>query len=122
MKSIAFPDMFTSTVTRVVKDSDATLSNLKLLLTSETGALFGDPYFGTRIRNFMYEQNNIVLRDLIVDAIYLAIATFMPQLYVTRKDIKVDGDETHVYATINCINKLDNMSNSYQIQLLSNLL
>ena len=122
MRSISFPDIFSSTTTRVVKDNDATLSNLRLLLASESGSLFGDPYFGTKLRRFIYEQNNIVLRDLIIDDIYLAISTFMPQLYIERKDITITTDNTDIYATINCINKLDNIPNTYQIRLLSNLI
>lgn len=122
MKSISFPDMFAHTHTKISSGRDSTLSNLKLLLTTETGSLYGDPYFGTRLRRFMYEQNNIVLRDLIMDDIYLSIVTFMPQLHLDRKDIVITGDDTSIYATINCINKLDNMAYSYEVQLLNNVL
>ena len=122
MKSIAFPDMFTSTHTIIAENSDATLSNLKLLLTTEAGSLYGDPYFGTKLKRFIFEQQNIVLRDLIIDDIYLAITTFMPQLYIKRNDIIIESDKYTITATINCINKLDNMPSTYQIQLLENLL
>ena len=117
--SIAFPDMFTTTRTNVVYDSEANLNNIKLLLTSCKNSLIGDPYFGTSLKKFIHEQNNVVLHDLIIDEIYVAIKTFIPQVFVKRKDITVRSDGTAVYATINCINKLDNVSSMYDIKLLT---
>ena len=71
--SIAFPKMFKSVRTLTVKDHDATESNLKLLLASERETLFGDPDFGTKTRRYIFEQNNEILRDIIIDEIYTAI-------------------------------------------------
>ena len=61
--------MFNSGGTRLLKDKDATISNTRLLLASWKNSLFGDPYFGTNIKRFIYQQNNIILRDLIIDDI-----------------------------------------------------
>lgn len=121
MYSINFPDMFSTTKTKLSTDKDATLINLKLLLSSEAGSLYGDPYYGTKIRRYIHEQNNIVLHDLIIDDIYLAITTFMPQIHIRRKDILLKAVNQEIYVTINCINKLDNEMNSYEIQLLNSL-
>ena len=41
----------------------------------------------------------------------------MPQVYLKRKDIVITHDKTDLYATINCINKIDNEVNMYQIKL-----
>lgn len=119
MYSIAFPEIFSSAGTRLVKDKDATMSNLRLLLASWKNSLFGDPYFGSNIKNFIYEQNNIILRDLIIDDIYVSIQQFMPQIYIKREDIQIINDGVDVYVTINCINKLDKELNTYQINLTS---
>ena len=89
MKSIQFPEMFTRTVTNTVSDYDATLQNLKMLLWSEKGELFGDPYFGTGIKRYLYDQNDAVLVDILIDDIYTAIVLFMPQIRVERKDIQL---------------------------------
>ena len=121
MKSISFPDMFALTYTKTVSDYDATLSNLKLLLATESGSLYGDPYFGCKLRRFLFEQNSVVLRDLIIDEIYLCIITFMPQLHINRSDIVIKSEKSSIYVTINCINKLDNLPNTYEIQLLDTL-
>lgn len=110
--------MFTQTGTKLSVDSDATLSNIKLLLLSCKNSLIGDPYFGTSLRRFVFEPNNILLHDLIIDEIYLSIVTFIPQVHLKRSDIKLESKGTSIYATINCINKLDNMPNMYELELL----
>ena len=119
MYSIAFPDMFSSAKTNIVEDREATISNMRLLLASWKKSLFGDPYFGTRLKTFIYENNNIVLQDLIIDDIYVSLKQFMPQISIQRKDIKIVSKKTGVYATINCINKLDNEVNLYEIELVT---
>ena len=117
MYSIAFPEMFKSASTNLVEDNEATLSNMSLLLASWKKSLFGDPYFGTRLKTFIFEQNNVVLRDLIIDEIYVSLKQFIPQIDLKRKDIKIYSNGTGVYTTINCINKIDNQINLYEIEL-----
>ena len=119
MYSLSFPEMFNSNGTKLVKDKEATMSNMRLLLASWKKSLLGDPYFGTNIKNFIYQQNNIILRDLIIDDIYISLQQFMPQVKLRRKDIEVINDGTNVYANINYINTLDTQLNMYQIQLTS---
>ena len=120
MYSINFPDMFATSRTKLVKDHDATLSNLKLLLASEKTSLFGDPYFGTILKRIIYEQNTPVLQDLVIDEIYTSILMFMPQIKITRKDISLSSDGTNLYAKINCINLIDYTNNLYNIRLTNN--
>ena len=120
MYSINFPDMFATSRTKLIKDHDATLSNLKLLLASEKTSLFGDPYFGTILKRIIYEQNTPVLQDLVIDEIYTSILMFMPQIKITRKDISLFSDGTNLYAKINCINLIDYTNNLYNIRLTNN--
>lgn len=117
MKSIAFPNMFSSARMNTYSDREATLSNLKLLLQSYKGSLLGDPYFGTTLNKVIYSNNHQVLKDLVIDDIYMAIAEFMPQLRLSRSDIEITGDGTSIYATINAVNLLDYTSNLYEINL-----
>ena len=51
---------FGGTSTRVVYDEDATKQNLLALLNSEKGEFLGDPYFGIRLKRYLFEQNNYV--------------------------------------------------------------
>lgn len=122
MVSIAFPKMFTKTKTLLNGDShSATRTNLMLLLGSEKGELFGDPYFGTRVRRFLFEKNNSILRDVVIDEIYTAIKIFMPQLILSRKDIELESDGTSVTVTIKCTNRLDYITDMFSINLISTM-
>ena len=119
MRSISYPKMFaTKTKTGITHDYDATLQNLKLLLFSEKGELFGDPYFGTGLKRFLYDQSDAVLKDILVDEIYVAIATFMPQIRLTRKDVNITVNGTNVYCEIKAINMVNFQTNLYTIPLL----
>ena len=119
MKSISYPKMFiTKTKTGTVSDYDATLQNLKLLIFSEKGELFGDPYFGTGLKRFLYDQNDTVLQDILIDELYVTIATFMPQIKISRKDIKITADGTRVLCEIKAINMVNFQTNLYTIVLL----
>lgn len=117
MYSIAWPDMVGSVNVNLIKDRDATLTNLKLILLSDKYALLGDPYFGTNLKRLTFDQNNQVIRDLIIDDIYTAIITFMPQLIVNRRDIKITSDKINVYVEIKVLNMLDFNTDLYNINL-----
>lgn len=109
--------MVSNVNTNLFQDRDATISNLKLVLLSDKYSLFGDPYFGTNLKKLTYDQNNQVIRDLVVDDIYSAILTFMPQLIVNRRDIKVTSDKQNVYVEIKVLNMLDFNTDLYNINL-----
>ena len=111
--------MFTRTVTNTVSDYDATLQNLKMLLWSEKGELFGDPYYGTGIKKYLYDQNDVVLIDILIDDIYTAIALFMPQIRVERKGIEiVRSGKGQVTVKITAMNMVDFTTDMYNIVLM----
>lgn len=118
-ESIRFPDMFNSNSTKIVKDLDATKQNALLLLYSEAGELFGDPYFGVRIKNYIYDQNNYILRDIIIDELYTKLAIFLPQVKVERKDIKIvqDQQKAKLYCNFKATNMIDFTTNMYSLVL-----
>lgn len=118
MNAVRFPNMLSSNKTVVIKDLEATKQNLTLLLTSYKKTMLGDPYFGTNLRKLLFESNNAVLRDLVVDDIYTTINTFMPQLRVVRKDIEVISDRNSVRVNLKAQNLLDFSLNEYNIKLL----
>lgn len=117
MNSIAFPKMVSNTTTKIVSGHDATASNLKLLLAADKYSLFGDPYYGTNLKRLMFEQNNQILRDLVIDDIYSAILTFLPQIRVKRNDITIVSSRASIHATIKATNLLDYTTNLYSINL-----
>lgn len=125
MKSIKFPNMFSTNSTRVWQESeylDATSQNLKLLVQSMHGELLGDPYFGVLLREYMFDQNSYILRDIIADMIYTQVAIFIPQLYVTRRGIEIFQDKRkgQLICQIHGINQLDFQPNTFELLLFTN--
>ena len=118
MNSISFPVMFSNTTTKIVSDRDATMQNLRLLLFSDREGLFGDPYYGLIIKKLMFDQNDVVLRDIVIDSIYTAIQQFMPQIKVERKNIKIIQDGTTVFVTLKVKYMIDFTTDMYTINLI----
>lgn len=121
MYSIAFPNMFSNNgiKTNLVEDHDATMSNLILALSTTKNSLLGDPDFGSLLKRRLFEQNNTILQDLIIDDIYTTILTFIPQLQLKRTDITVTSDGIDLFASIKCLNLLDYDLDTYTINLTS---
>lgn len=117
MNAIKFPDMLNNNKASIVEGIEATAQNLKYLLLSNKLTLLGDPYFGANLQKLLYENNNVVLRDLVVDEIYTAISTFMPQIRVLRKNIDVDSDGNKIIVNIKAQNLLDFSFAEYSVVL-----
>ncbi len=118
MYSIKFPDMVSGVSTKLVQDKEATTQNLKLVLLSDRGSLFGDPYYGTLWRKLIFDQNNEILRDIVIDDILTSIQVFVPQLLTKREDIKVNSDKYSVNIDIKALNLLDYQTDMYSIKLM----
>lgn len=96
MRSFRFPQMFNTNSSNIWKSSDynkMTKQNAILLLHCERGELFGDPYFGLMLKHYLFDQNNYILKDAIIDVIYNQLALFMPQIRVKRDDIDIIQDK-----------------------------
>ena len=117
MYSFGFPRMLGTASSNLVQDKEAIKSNLYLILKSYRNTLFGDPYFGNELRKWVYERSTSIVPDLVIDELYTLITTFIPQLYLTRKDIKLSTDGTNIYTDISFVYRLDNTSDLYKINL-----
>lgn len=116
MKSLKFPNMISHNYIQTTEnDYDSTLQNLILLLGSEKGEFVFDPFFGIRLKRYMFEQNNKVLRDILIDEIYEQITIFMPQLIIKRKDITIEPDTTKLYINIKARNQKDFELKTYNL-------
>ena len=123
MRSIKFPKMFSTNSTNVWKSSEyveATTQNTKLLLNTTRGELFGDPYFGLMLKRYLFDQNNYILRDAIIDIIYTQLAIFIPQIKVRREDIDIIQDRRK--GTLECrfsgVSQIDYTHTSFDLVLL----
>lgn len=118
MKSFNFPNIFGDTYTKIIDDHQATVSNLMLTLMSAKNELMGDPYFGTNIKKLMFEQNDTILRDIVIDDIYSSILQFVPQLQLKRSDVKIIQTRTDIVVQIKATNLIDYQTDLFSISLL----
>ena len=120
MFSIAFPNIFNGSKVNLYQDYDAIKSNLTALLSSDKGALFGDPFYGTKLKSLLWNQAyDPVIRDLIQDDIFEAIYSYMPQITVYRNDITISVVDNVVQASIKVRSDSGIESNLYEISLLT---
>lgn len=109
--------MLNSVSSKLISDKEAIRSNVLLLLQSEKNTLFGDPYFGTQLKRMIFEQSSSIIVDLVVDELYTSLTTFIPQIFLTRKDITLTCDGIDIYATVKYVFVLDNTVDLYTINL-----
>lgn len=101
MYSIAFPNIFNGSKVNLNKDYDAIKINLKSLLMSNRGGLYGDPHYGLNMKQILWSQAcKPVVIELLKDEIFNAIYSYMPQVKITRDDIKVMVEGNLVQASI----------------------
>lgn len=120
MYSLNWPNIFTNAKTNLLQDKEAAKSNLRLVVASEKEKLFGDPYFGTTIRKYMFSQISQPFADLIVDQIYTAIRQYVPQIYCKRENIQLISERGVVYVEIKCQYIYDRELDTYTIELMEN--
>jgi len=123
MQSFKFPNMFNTASSNIWKSSEylnATKQNVILLLHTERGELFGDPYFGLMLKHYLYDQNNYILKEAIIDVMYTQLALFIPQVKVKREDIDIiqDKEKGKLYCKFSGINQIDYQPNTYNLVLL----
>lgn len=119
MYSIAFPDIFNGSKVNLNKDYDAIKINLKSLLMSNRGGLYGDPHYGLNMKQILWDQAcRPVVIELLKDEIFNAIYSYMPQVSITRDDIdvKVDGNIVHASIEVKADSKIP--SDLFNIEIL----
>ena len=117
MYSFNFPNMLNGVSSNTIEGIEAVRSNMKLLLASEKMSHFGDPYFGSQLKRALFEQSSSIIVDLMIDEIYSTLITFIPQIYLTRKDITIKCKKTELFAEIRYVYLPDNVSDLYIISL-----
>lgn len=67
----------------------------------------------------MFDQNDYVLRDVIIDIVYQQIAIFLPQIKIERKDVDIvqNKEKGKLYVTFSGINQIDYQPNTYSLVL-----
>lgn len=122
MRSYKFPKMFNTNSSRIWLPEEynkATRQNALLLLQSERGELICDPYFGILLKHYLFNQNNYILKDILIDTLYTQIAIFLPQIKVSRNNINIVADKAKgkLHCTFSGINQIDYTHNTFNLLL-----
>ena len=120
MRSLKFPKMFQTNTTNVWKTNeylDATKQNALLLLQTERGEMFGDPYMGLLFKHYLFDQTNFILKEALTDMIYTQLALFIPQIKIRREDVELTtSDELgKIYCKFKGTNQIDYKVDTYNL-------
>lgn len=122
-KSFSFPNMIDrySGGFNPIEDKSAVKQNIILMLHSIKTELLGDPYYGTNLQKLIFDPNDIVVKDQVIDEIYVAIRLFIKEVTLLRKDIKITQDKKGtVGVNLKVTYNKDNTNDLLSIQLISN--
>ncbi len=119
--SFSHPNMISSVSGMFLSKDEKTLikQNLKLLLLTTKTELFGDPYFGTNLKNLIFEQNDVILKDLAIDDIYSAVKTYMAEITLLRKNIEVEQTRERIDITLKYTYNKDGTNDLLKIKLIT---
>lgn len=100
--TIKFPNMFNIMTgkTQVVSGVESIQNSLKILLKSNIYELLGDPQYGCKLTQEMFEPDSNILADIIKHDIVNAIRTYEPRIILSEDDITVKSDRNNIYITI----------------------
>ena len=105
-KSIKHPQMFDLTSGKTDLDDNVISINrcLGLLLTSAKGELLGDPDFGSRLYEMLFDQYSQTFEELVKQEIVETITKYETRIQITTNDITIKENK-------------DGLRNSYKITI-----
>lgn len=117
--SFNFPKMISDVGSTVlIEDKKAISQNLSLMLLSTKNSQLGDPNYGTNLKRLIFNPKDIIIQDLVIDEIFTSIKLFMPEITVSRNDIKIKVERGIIYTEITAKLNVDNTINLYTIPLI----
>lgn len=118
-RGIAFPFGKSPTgFPAVVEDAELVKQSLIQIVTTARGERVMRPDFGSSAFSFIFENNNVLLAELIRDELTAAIAKFEPRAIV--RNIVVERKRSQVIVTINYVVSLTGKQDSVSIPLATN--
>lgn len=120
--SFSHPNMISSSSGGFLSKDDKTLvkQNLRLILSTTRTELYGDPYFGTNLKRLLFDPNDIVLKDLVIDNVFLAIRMYLKEITVARSDITITQHKQMLVCSIKFQYNKDGTNDLYRINLITN--
>ena len=82
----------TSTFNQTYENLEQLKSNIKNLLMTRRGERLGQPLFGTKLHELLFEQNDAQLEEKIYSAIENAISFWIPQVSIQSIEINTTNE------------------------------
>lgn len=101
--TLTFPELFSrsSKTVDVVSGQQSIDECLSLLLTSSRGELLGDPEYGTKLMEYIFNFTGEILNELIRTEIVRVVSVYEKRITVTEHDIQIIQDINTVKITLN---------------------
>lgn len=98
-KSIKHPNTFSlfKGETQLSREVGAINQSIRLILTTAKGELFGDPNFGCRLHEIMFDYAGPSTDQSIRNEIVTALNQQEPRIFIQENDIKISTDQLNVY-------------------------
>lgn len=106
--SFAFPKMFDLDTgkTKMFSGIRATNTNIGLLLRTSVSEMFGDPYMGSRLVEFLFAPDIALVRDLITEHIQSVLEKQQPNITVQYVNLEYEENkEDTIYIKIDYYDK-----------------
>lgn len=106
--SFAFPEMFDLDTgkTKMFSGIRSTNTNIGLLLRTSVSEMFGDPYMGSRLVEFLFAPDIALVRDLITEHIQSVLEKQQPNITVQYVNLEYEENkEDTIYIKIDYYDK-----------------
>lgn len=90
----------------LVSTEESISTCLGLLLRTSPGELFGDPFFGSKLTEYLFDPNRDLLRDIIQEEVFRSVERYEPRARVTGINFYIDEkNENKLHISITYMNR-----------------
>lgn len=114
--NIQHPDTFSfiSGSTNLVDYLDAVNQSVRLILSTSPGELFGDPNYGSRLKEYLHDYVDESFKNIVKLEIVDSLTKWEPRISVNTDSIDIDYQGTTVVVNISYRLKYTDYLNTYQ--------
>lgn len=100
--NIKFPYIFSLSTgkTQLVDEDESIKQSIALIILTSKGELLGDPNYGSRIRELVYNHNNDSIPELVIEDILVNVSVYEKRIDITQQDISVTYEDNKVNISI----------------------
>ena len=91
--------------------------NFKSLLLTSPGERVMDPTFGVGLRNYLFEQNSVLLKEQIMENVYEQVSRYLP--FIKIEQVNIDSDDTGATLMVSVLYAVPSINTRDQISITS---